>query len=67
MNWVVSKALILTRIMQIESAHRDGSVIFTDGSVVVADVILHCTGYALSLHMVFDVRYHSLIYAWKSF
>ena len=32
--------------MQIESVHKDGSVIFNDGSVVLADVILHCTGYA---------------------
>lgn len=31
--------------MQIKSAHEDGSVVFHDGSVVVADVILHCTGY----------------------
>ncbi|XP_024030550.1 flavin-containing monooxygenase FMO GS-OX-like 4 [Morus notabilis] len=29
----------------IKSAHEDGSVIFQDGSVIVADVILHCTGY----------------------
>ncbi|KAL6349005.1 hypothetical protein AAG906_033661 [Vitis piasezkii] len=37
--------LILTRIMQIESVQKDGTVIFYDGSVVLADVILHCTGY----------------------
>ncbi|KAM5572836.1 hypothetical protein ABKV19_012741, partial [Rosa sericea] len=30
---------------KIESVHEDGSVVFTDGSVVVADTILHCTGY----------------------
>uniref|UniRef100_F6HCZ1 Flavin-containing monooxygenase n=1 Tax=Vitis vinifera TaxID=29760 RepID=F6HCZ1_VITVI len=30
----------------IESVHKDGSVIFNDGSVVLADVILHCTWYA---------------------
>ncbi|XP_004301334.1 PREDICTED: flavin-containing monooxygenase FMO GS-OX-like 4 isoform X2 [Fragaria vesca subsp. vesca] len=30
---------------QIKSVHEDGRVVFTDGSVVVADTILHCTGY----------------------
>ncbi|XP_062027084.1 flavin-containing monooxygenase FMO GS-OX-like 5 [Rosa rugosa] len=30
---------------KIESVHEDGSVVFTDGSVVVADTILHCTRY----------------------
>ncbi|KAL6979718.1 Flavin-containing monooxygenase FMO GS-OX5 [Sarracenia purpurea var. burkii] len=29
----------------IERAHGDGTVVFQDGSVVSADVILHCTGY----------------------
>ncbi|KAL6280099.1 hypothetical protein ACE6H2_016980 [Prunus campanulata] len=29
----------------IKSARDDGSVAFQDGSVVVADIILHCTGY----------------------
>ncbi|RXH97316.1 hypothetical protein DVH24_035984 [Malus domestica] len=29
----------------IENAHDDGSVVFKDGSVVLADTILHCTGY----------------------
>ncbi|CAL2259472.1 unnamed protein product [Prunus armeniaca] len=29
----------------IKSAHDDGSVAFQDGSVVIADIILHCTGY----------------------
>ncbi|KAF5207773.1 Flavin-containing monooxygenase fmo gs-ox-like [Thalictrum thalictroides] len=32
-------------IMQVTSAHQDGSVVFEDGSLVHADVILHCTGY----------------------
>ena len=32
--------------MQIESVQKDGTVIFYDGSMVLADVILHCTGYA---------------------
>uniref|UniRef100_F6HCY7 Flavin-containing monooxygenase n=1 Tax=Vitis vinifera TaxID=29760 RepID=F6HCY7_VITVI len=31
--------------MQVESVHRDGTVIFQDGSGVLADVIMHCTGY----------------------
>ncbi|XP_061988846.1 flavin-containing monooxygenase FMO GS-OX-like 4 [Rosa rugosa] len=29
----------------IKSVHEDGSVVFPDGSVVLADIILHCTGY----------------------
>ncbi|CAN6460764.1 unnamed protein product [Victoria cruziana] len=29
----------------IKSAHEDGKVVFSDGSSVVADVVLHCTGY----------------------
>ncbi|OVA20189.1 Flavin monooxygenase FMO [Macleaya cordata] len=29
----------------IESAHEDGTVVFQDGSSVLVDVILHCTGY----------------------
>ncbi|KAF2325526.1 hypothetical protein GH714_029845 [Hevea brasiliensis] len=29
----------------IESSHEDGTVVFRDGSAIVADVILHCTGY----------------------
>lgn len=42
------KMLIMFKlIIQIKSVHRDGSVIFHDGSVVFADLILHCTGYAL--------------------
>ena len=32
--------------MQIERVQKDGTVIFEDGSMVLADVILHCTGYA---------------------
>lgn len=31
--------------MQIECAHEDGKVVFQDGSIVEADVIIHCTGY----------------------
>ncbi|XP_022757034.1 flavin-containing monooxygenase FMO GS-OX-like 5 isoform X2 [Durio zibethinus] len=29
----------------IECAHKDGKVVFQDGSIVDADVIIHCTGY----------------------
>ncbi|KAL6174515.1 hypothetical protein ACLB2K_051161 [Fragaria x ananassa] len=29
----------------IKSVHEDGSVVFPDGSVVLADSIIHCTGY----------------------
>lgn len=40
--------------MQIERAHEDGRISFQDGSVVHADVILHCTGYiAKFLHYFF--------------
>ncbi|KAH8521731.1 hypothetical protein H0E87_002691 [Populus deltoides] len=31
--------------LQIKSAHKDGSVAFRDGNTIVADIILHCTGY----------------------
>ncbi|KAG6750487.1 hypothetical protein POTOM_044983 [Populus tomentosa] len=37
--------LVFPKIMQIERACEDGTVIFRDGSVILADVILHCTGY----------------------
>ncbi|KAL4361771.1 hypothetical protein GQ457_04G039610 [Hibiscus cannabinus] len=29
----------------IECAHKDGKLVFQDGSIVYADVIIHCTGY----------------------
>ncbi|OMO52421.1 Flavin monooxygenase FMO [Corchorus olitorius] len=29
----------------IDSAHEDGTVVFRNGKVVLADIILHCTGY----------------------
>ncbi|KAF9613974.1 hypothetical protein IFM89_014167 [Coptis chinensis] len=29
----------------IKSAHKDGTVLFEDGSLLLVDVILHCTGY----------------------
>lgn len=44
---------MLTRIMQIESVHKDGTVIFYDGNAVLADVILHCTGYAPIVNLIF--------------
>ncbi|KAK9035970.1 hypothetical protein V6N11_077992 [Hibiscus sabdariffa] len=31
--------------MVIKCAHEDGKVVFRDGSIVFADIILHCTGY----------------------
>ena len=31
--------------LQIESARKDGSIIFQNGKVVQADTIVHCTGY----------------------
>ncbi|XP_044487618.1 flavin-containing monooxygenase FMO GS-OX-like 4 isoform X2 [Mangifera indica] len=33
------------RHSMIESAHEDGTVVFRNGNMVLADVILHCTGY----------------------
>ena len=50
---LIESMLILTRIMQIESVQKDGTVIFYDGSVVLADVILHCTGYAPIVKLLF--------------
>lgn len=32
-------------MMQIKSVHEDGTVLFQDGSVVLADFIMQCTGY----------------------
>lgn len=32
--------------MQIDSVHEDGRVVFKDGNAVIADFILHCTGYS---------------------
>ncbi|KAL0669990.1 hypothetical protein Bca4012_032694 [Brassica carinata] len=31
--------------MQIERVHEDGSVVFQNGKTILADVIMHCTGY----------------------
>jgi hypothetical protein len=36
--------LIQTWNIQIEKAEADGSVVFHDGSVFDANVIIHCTG-----------------------
>ncbi|KAG8477354.1 hypothetical protein CXB51_030240 [Gossypium anomalum] len=33
----------------IECAHEDGKVVFQDGSIVEAEVIIHCTGYKFHL------------------
>ena len=30
--------------MQIESLHEDGRVLFVDGTWVIADTIIYCTG-----------------------
>jgi len=32
--------------MQIDSVHEDGTVVFKDGHAVIADFIVHCTGYS---------------------
>ncbi|XP_026398742.1 flavin-containing monooxygenase FMO GS-OX-like 4 [Papaver somniferum] len=32
-------------LMQVKHAHEDGTVVFSDGSLVPVDVIVHCTGY----------------------
>ncbi|XP_015581217.1 flavin-containing monooxygenase FMO GS-OX-like 4 isoform X3 [Ricinus communis] len=29
----------------IKGSHEDGTIVFRDGSVILADIILHCTGY----------------------
>lgn len=31
--------------MQIDHANQNGEIVFEDGDVVHADIILHCTGY----------------------
>jgi hypothetical protein len=43
--------LVFIKMMQIESVHGDGSVVFRNGRVVVADIILHCTGYFSNISM----------------
>lgn len=34
--------------LMVQSAHEDGTVKFEDGNSIVADAIVHCTGYAFS-------------------
>ncbi|XP_062026117.1 flavin-containing monooxygenase FMO GS-OX-like 4 isoform X1 [Rosa rugosa] len=43
--WLHSMVKEFTHDQIIRSVHEDGSVVFQDGSVVRADIILHCTGY----------------------
>lgn len=35
-------------MMQIEAVGSDGGVNFQDGSKILADIILHCTGWVIS-------------------
>ncbi|KAK6123064.1 hypothetical protein DH2020_043216 [Rehmannia glutinosa] len=45
---VISKYDNLHLHPQIESLHEDGKVLFTDGSWIIADTIIYCTGYSYS-------------------
>ncbi|KAI3454720.1 hypothetical protein Pfo_011383 [Paulownia fortunei] len=45
---VISKYDNLHLHPQIESMHEDGRVLFTDGSWIIADTIIYCTGYSYS-------------------
>ncbi|GMJ05785.1 hypothetical protein like AT5G07800 [Hibiscus trionum] len=45
---VISKHRNLHLRLQIESLHEDGRVQFEDGSCVIADTIIYCTGYSYS-------------------
>ncbi|KAE8707427.1 Flavin-containing monooxygenase FMO GS-OX-like 9 [Hibiscus syriacus] len=45
---VISKNSKLHLRLQIESLHEDGRVRFEDGSCVIADTIIYCTGYSYS-------------------
>ncbi|XP_059642928.1 flavin-containing monooxygenase FMO GS-OX-like 9 [Cornus florida] len=45
---VISKYENLQLRPQIESLHEDGRVLFVDGSWVIADTIIYCTGYSYS-------------------
>lgn len=36
--------------MQIDRVHEDGTVVFLDGNALIADFIVHCTGYYYSQH-----------------
>lgn len=45
------KKLIFTPQLQIECVCEDGTVIFRNGKGILADVIMHCTGYSsFNLH-----------------
>ena len=47
-HWKLETSIFLlmnSMFLQIECTHKDGKVVFQDGSFVYADVILHCTGY----------------------
>ncbi|KAI5648241.1 hypothetical protein M9H77_34246 [Catharanthus roseus] len=46
---VISKYSNLHLHPQIESLHENGRVLFVNGSYVIADTILYCTGYSYSL------------------
>lgn len=37
--------MIQYMFLQIETARKDGSIVFKNGKVVQADTIVHCTGY----------------------
>nr|XP_023921999.1 flavin-containing monooxygenase FMO GS-OX-like 9 [Quercus suber]POE98519.1 flavin-containing monooxygenase fmo gs-ox-like 9 [Quercus suber] len=43
---ILSKHDTLHLRPQIESLHEDGRVLFVDGTWVIADTIIHCTGYS---------------------
>ncbi|KAL0355461.1 UNVERIFIED_CONTAM: Flavin-containing monooxygenase FMO GS-OX-like 9 [Sesamum radiatum] len=45
---VISKYHNLHLHPQIESLHEDGRVLFVDGSWIIADTIIYCTGYSYS-------------------
>ncbi|PSR95787.1 Flavin-containing monooxygenase FMO GS-OX-like [Actinidia chinensis var. chinensis] len=45
---VISKHQNLHLCPQINSLHEDGRVLFVDGSWVIADTIIYCTGYSYS-------------------
>ncbi|KAK4437015.1 Flavin-containing monooxygenase FMO GS-OX-like 9 [Sesamum alatum] len=45
---VISKYHNLHLHPQIESLHEDGRVLFVDGSWIVADTVIYCTGYSYS-------------------
>ncbi|XP_073059167.1 flavin-containing monooxygenase FMO GS-OX-like 9 isoform X1 [Primulina eburnea] len=45
---VISKYDTLHLHPQIESLHEDGKVLFNDGSWVIADSLIYCTGYSYS-------------------